>query len=214
MNIPTIPAGRYAKVLGLGGVVAVVLGLAWFFASCRPEPQDKIPPEVARRIDSMDVTRPAFDSTQAAGRSAVARDTVFATVFKVRADTSARVAARARITADSLAEIARVKDSSATAWKAAYEARTEEATEWRATAFRNDSAYRSERSARLGLAALYGADTLRRQATERINADLRRAIDRLEVPCRIVGPIPCPSRTVTMVLAGVGGAFAGAASKR
>lgn len=202
--------------LGGAGLLAAGLGVVLAWQSCRGPDGPKIPPEVSRRIDSMTVTRPVFDSTQAAGRVMVARDTTAALVAHMRAQHSRDSALLVSALADSLAEVAAralSADSAAAAWMLAYEARTEEAKRWRRSSDSLESAYQSERSARLTLSGLYGADTLRRIATERINADLRKAISKLEVPCRIVGPVPCPNRTVSALLGVVAGAAAARGSK-
>lgn len=217
-TVATIGKAKLAGAgLGIVAVIAAVLGLAWFFGSCQPEPGPKIPVKTQKSIDSMNTTKPAFDSTQRAGQQKVARDTLRATAHKAQATQAEATANFAKITADSLAITAaraRSADSAAAAWKDAYDARTREAEAWHVAAVRNDSAYRAERDARLTLMTVYSADTLRRQATERINGELQKAIAKLQQPCRIVGPIPCPNRTVTMVISATLGAVAGAAAKR
>lgn len=203
------------KRLALGGaaLLAIGLGVLLAFQSCRDsDPGPKIPPEVARRIDSMAITRPAFDSTQRAGRVEIIRDTTAAIVARRAAARSDSLAKLSEQRADSLAEVARdakTSDSAAVAWMLAYEARTEEASALRVSRDSARTAYASEHRALLTLSGLYAADTLRRTETERINRDLRTVISKLEKPCRIVGPIPCPNRTVSALLgvaAGVGAA--------
>lgn len=207
------------KRLALGGaaLLAIGLGVLLAFQSCRDsDPGPKIPPAVERRIDSMAITKPAFDSTQAAGRAEVGKDTTAALLARVRAARVRDSALFAQRLADSLgaaAARAQTSDSAAVAWMLAYEARSEEAARLRVSNDSLESAYRSERSARLTLSVLYAKDTLRRNATEKINADLREAITRLERPCRIVGPIPCPNRTVSALLGAAAGAAAAKGSK-
>lgn len=217
----TVASIGKAKLAGAGlGIVAIaaaVLGLAWMFKSCQPEPAPKIPPKTQRAIDSLTMTKPSFDASQVAGRQQVARDTIRASVQKRQASQAEASANFAKLTADSLAQTAAAlhsADSAALAWKEAYDARTREAEAWHVASIRNDSAYRAEHDARVAMTALYEADTLRRHAIEAVNLDLQKAIKKLEAPCRIVGPIPCPNRTVTMVGSVILGAVAGAAAKR
>lgn len=205
-----------SKLAGVGvtalAVLAGAICLAWFFRSCQREPPPKIPPATQRSIDSLVITKPVFDSTQVAGRQQVARDTLVAVSHRRRAVQAEASAQVSKATADSLAVAAeKIKqtDSAVTAWKDAYQARTLEAESWRLAAVRNDSAYQSERRARLGLAQLYGADTLRRNAVERVNTELQTAILRLQQPCKVIGPISCPSRTVTMAVSLTAGAVIG-----
>lgn len=205
-----------AKLAGVGAAVAVIiaiaLGLAWFFRSCQKEPGPKIPPRTQRSIDSLVITKPVFDSMQHAGQQQVARDTTRAISYRRQAQQAESSANFSKVTADTLAATAeRIKaaDSAATAWKAAYEARTREAESWHLAAIRNDSAYQAERDARLTLGSLYGADTLRRIATEKVTTELQDAIKHLQQPCRVIGRIPCPSRTVTFVLTAVAAGTAG-----
>lgn len=216
--VTTIGRAKLAGAgFGIATILAAVLGLAWVMKSCAPEPAPKIPPKTQRAIDSLNMTKPNFDSMQVAGREQVARDTIRATGHKQEATRAEATANFAKLTADSLAETAAKlasSDSAALAWKDAYEARTREADAWHVAAVRNDSAYRAERDARLVLTTIYEADTLRRHAVEAVNVELQKAIGKLQQPCRIVGPIPCPNRTVTMVGSVVLGAVAGAALKR
>jgi hypothetical protein len=229
MRLPQtlITAGK-ARLAGVGLILAViaavVLGLAWMFSSCRPEPGPKIPEKVQRTIDSLNQTKPAFDSVQKAGQQEVARDTTKALTHKRQAAQAEASAQFSKITADSLAATAaraKTADSAAAAWKDAYDARTREAEQWHAAAVRNDSAYQAERDARIAAVKLWVADTLRRHTSEQINSDLQDAIKKLEVPCRVpgtFGKVPCPSRTVTFVVtalaAGTAGALAANASKK
>lgn len=207
------PEALKTRLAGVGiitvVIIALALGAAWMFKSCQPEPGPKIPPATQKSIDSLAATKPTFDSVQHAGQQKVARDTLTAITHKRQATQAEASANFAKITADSLAATAaRAKsaDSAAAAWKAAYEARTREAESWHVAAIRNDSAYQAERQARITAVNLYVADTSRRVAVEKVNSELQEAIKKLEVPCRVpgtFGKIPCPSRTVTMVLTAV-----------
>lgn len=204
------------RLAGVGLALAAIVGgsfaLAYVFKSCQPEPKPKIPVEVQKRIDSLAITKAAFDSGQKAGLGRIVHDTVRAIVYKTRAAESETRAEIANTTADSLAAqaaLAKTADSAAVAWKAAYDVRTVEADQWRITAARNDSAYQAERSARVEALQLYDGAVKRLQSTELVNVDLRKAIAKLEQPCRILGPIPCPSRTVTLILSTVAAGTAG-----
>jgi hypothetical protein len=203
--------------LGGGALLAIGLGVLLTFQSCRDTaPGPKIPSDVARRIDSMSITRPAFDSTQAAGRVTIIRDTSAALVARRAAARSDSMAKASERRADSLADVAReakASDSAAVGWMLAYEARTEEASALRISRDSARAAYASEHRALVTLGGLYAADTLRRSETDRINSDLRKAIDRLEKPCRVVGPIPCPNRIVSALLGAAAGAGAARGSK-
>jgi hypothetical protein len=200
-----------AVKLGLLGVIIAILALGYVVKSCqRPsDPSEKIPPATQRTIDSLTRTKPAFDSVADSLRVRIIHDTVQSVQLQEAAARSATRARDAQARADALAEAAHVAQDSTAAWRRAYEARTAEAVALRETV-RNDSlAIGREVDARRALALAYGADTLRRVAIERVNADLSAVIERLDVPCRIVGPIPCPSRTTTAVLSAIGGAVAG-----
>lgn len=206
----TIPTTKLAG-LGLSAILIGALVIGFMVKSCAREPGPKIPPKVQQSIDSLKITKPTFDSVARAGAATVARDTTRAKGYKTQATRTEITARGETVLADSLALVAtraRSADSAALSWQSAYEARTREADAWHATAVRNDSAYLAERDARTQLAALYGADTLRRIATETVNTDLQKAIAKLQVPCRIIGPIPCPSRTATFVGSVVLGAVA------
>jgi cytoskeletal protein RodZ len=216
MGFPeTVKARLSGMGLALVGIVAVALGLAWAFRSCQPDPVPKIPAKTQHSIDSLVITKPAFDSSQHAGQQKVARDTLTAITHKSQATQAEARANFAKITADSLAATAaraKTADSAAAAWKEAYDARTREAEAWHVAAVRNDSAYQAEHAARITLGQLYAADTLRRVAIEHVNTQLQDAIKKLEQPCRVpgtFGKVPCPSRTVTMVVTAVAAGTAG-----
>lgn len=216
MRFPEALKTRLAGVgVTLAVIVAVAFGLAYMFRSCQPEPPPKIPPKTQKSIDSLEITKPAFDSAQHAGQQKVARDTTVAIGHKARANEAEASANFTKITADSLAAAAtRAKNAedAAAAWKEAFDARTREAEKWHLAAIRNDSAYKAERDARIAAVNLWVTDTLRRHAAEVVNTELRDAIKKLEQPCRVpgtFGKVPCPSRTVTFVLTAVAAGTAG-----
>lgn len=183
--------------LTLTGALVVAL----VFSSCpRPDEKDKVPAPIQKTADSLEATRPAFDDR----RDSVVRVVAIDTARAVRAERLARArkdsAEGFRRQADSLARLAGTSADSATLWRQAYERRTEEADQLRASNAAADSALQAERSARLRVSQLFSESELRRrQAEEVVIPGLERAIAQLEKPCRIVGPIPCPSRRVSFV---------------
>lgn len=198
-----------SQFTGLPDVMAVlliILLLGYLMRGCnRPDPV-KLPPAVVSTIDSLDRTKPEFDRTQDSVIRRVVYDTVRATGYKAAAE---RLSGRLRASeglADSLARVAETTDSSATAWRSAYEERTKEAGILKQVVAQTDSAYQSERSARQSLQVAYGADTLRRIAIEKLNVDLRKAIDDLEPRCKFARFISCPSRTSVAVISAAAGA--------
>ena len=207
MNLATAQAKFYG--LGIAGVVAAIFAVGYLVKGWGGSSAPKIDPKTQHSIDSLTVTKPAFDSTQKAAAQRVAHDTIV-TIIHDKASNVALAAARtAQARADSLATEASRAADSATAWHRAYDARTTEATGLRVAVAEKDSALTSERDARITLARTYGADTLRRIAIERVNRGLQDDIAKLEQPCHIVGPIGCPSRTTTGVIAALLGAGAG-----
>jgi len=200
--------------LGLAGVIAVIIALAFGLRGCHADPPPKIDPATQKSIDSLTTTQPTFDSTQHAIAQAVARDTIVTVIHDKASNVALAEARTAQARADALAiEAGRAVDS-ATAWHRAYDARTEEAGKLRGALAEKDSALTSARSAFSRLAGAYSADTLRRLAIERVNKGLADDIAKLQQPCRIIGPVPCPSRTIVALASGVGGAFLGYGAHR
>lgn len=199
------------------GLLAVIgaLTLALVFSSCpRPDPDEKVPAPIRKTADSLEATRPEFDDR----RDSVVRVVAVDTARAVRAERLARArkdsAAALRKEADSLASLARTSADSATLWREAYERRTAEADQLRSSAAAADSALQAERSARVNLGQLFNAaEARRRTAEEVVIPGLERAISQLEKPCRIVGPIPCPSRRVAFLAGAVGAVVAVSAVK-
>jgi len=125
--------------------------------------------------DSLTVTRPAFvDSTRAHAQ----RETVYVALADKQATRAALAAGRAeglQRAADSLATLVAVATTatdSITALVRAYGTRTEEADTLRLAYRRADSAFASERSARLEADARADANAGRLAATERLNVSL------------------------------------------
>lgn len=185
--------------------VSGALALALVFSSCpRPDP-DKVPAPVQKTVDSLEATRPAFDDR----RDSTVRVVVIDTARARKAETVAKAAtARAeglRKEADSLAAQAVASADSALLWRQAYERRTAEADQLRTANAAADSALQAERSARVRLGQLFSESELRRRQAEEVAIPgLERAIAQLEKPCRILGPIPCPSRKVSFLAGAIG----------
>ena len=195
------------EAVSLGMVLLIVVSALLIFRSCRraEDLADKLPPAVVTRIDSLDRTKPEFQARTDSILRVVIFDTARAVAFR-RAEERAKLAASsAERRADSLAKLA----TTAQEWHAAYDARTSEADTLKMALARADSVAEAERSARRSLAVAYEADTLRRVALDHLTQDLRDAIKKLEKPCRVVGPIPCPSRSASAGLALLAGALAG-----
>lgn len=195
------------KLAGVGVLAFAVLVAVLFVAdSCHREPGPKIPVETQATIDSLRFTAEAFRRMADSSQRIVVYDTIRSVVIQRVAAKAVETSARLGTTADSLARLA--KDSAAL-WERAYNVRTMEADTLRLAVAQLDTALAYERNARRTLGMVYGADTLRRITTERVNADLQTAISHLQQPCRVLGPIPCPSRSVTLVLSVTAGAAAG-----
>lgn len=209
-------ASVQAKLVGVGivGVIAIIVAVLFGLRGCHTTPGPKIDVKTQHSLDSLKITKPAFDSTQKAIAAAVARDTIITIIHDKASAVALAASVEARTRADALALEARTALDSATAWHRAYDARTEEAGKLRTALAEKDSALTSERSALFRLSGAYASDTLRRNSIERVNKGLVDDIAKLQQPCRIIGPIPCPSRTASALLAGVGGALAGYGAHR
>lgn len=179
-------------------VVALVLALA--LKSCqRSDVGVKIPPRLERTLDSLDATAATFKAARDSAARIVASDalesarlTRVARIARVESDGFRRAA-------DSIAVLASAQADSAALWREAYDARTTEATQLRVALDTTETALKAERAARANVARLWQNAEIRQRELEHVTDGLRSAITRLEKPCRIVGPIPCPSRTVSAV---------------
>lgn len=189
-----VPSTRTIVWTGVGVAVALVV-MVWYHHRSSTAP--KIPPKTQRSIDSLSITKPTFDSMQAAGRLAVVHDTVISVVYRTKVERVAVAAAKIGVVADSLAVVAARAGDSSVVWHAAYTARTREADSLMVALAASDSAWMSERRALTEMSTLYARDTLRRHATEKVNEELVTAIGKLQQPCRILPFVPCPSRLVT-----------------
>lgn len=196
-------AWKIPALLLIIGLLAGVLTVK----SCRPEAEaPKIPIETQVTIDSLRRTAEAFRRMADSSQRIIVYDTIRSVVIEKVAIATTKAGEKLGARADSIAAVAR--DSSAL-WESAYRVRTMEADTLRLAVSQLDTALAFERAARRTLGQVYGADTLRRVAIEHVNADLQDAINHLQQPCKVIGPIPCPSRSVTMVLSLVAGAAVG-----
>lgn len=181
-------------------VIAGALAIGLVFKSCqRPDDSGKIPAPLERKLDSLAVTAPAHQDRQDSIIRVVMVDTIAARRHAAAATAAKRDAEASRQRADELERQARSRADSAILWRQAYDARTEEAAGLRVSLASTDSALAAEKSARAAALAGWRSETARRMSIEDANQGLRAAIARLEKPCRIVGPIPCPNRTVAFV---------------
>lgn len=198
------------------GVIIAALAVGLVLKSCQrsPDPANKIPPSLAKTLDSLDVTKPTFEGRRDSVLRVVTIDTAAAARAQRLAKASRDSAEGFRKRADSLAALASVYADSTFIWRQAYEARTEEAEQLRRSIDSTESALQSERNARASILTSWRESEARRAELERANAGLRTAIAQLEKPCRILGPIPCPSRTVSAVGGVVIGVVALSSSRR
>lgn len=181
-------------------VIAGALAIGLVFKSCQgPDDSGKIPEKLERKLDSLAVTAPAHQDRQDSIIRVIVVDTIAARRHAAAASAAKRDAEGSRQRADELARQASAEADSARLWRQAYEARTEEAAGLRVSLAQTDSALAAEKSARAAALVGWRSETSRRMALEDANQGLRAAIARLEKPCRIVGPIPCPNRTVSFV---------------
>lgn len=185
------------------GLVAIIVALAGalVFTSCpRPDPAEKIPVEIRKASDSLKATRPEAEHRRDSVLRVVAVDTARA----VRAERLARAAKDSaegfRKRADSTATQARLYGDSAFLWRSAYENRTEEADQLRTALSSSDSALQARTAAGANLRLLWlDSEARRRKAEEVVIPGFERAIAQLEQPCRILGPIRCPSRKAVLI---------------
>lgn len=184
------------------GLVVIIAALAIALAvKSWDRPDDpKIPPGLQKTIDSLEATRRPSVVTRDSIIRLVVHDTVRAAGSSARGDSAARAAAASQVRADSLAALARVSADSATLWHSAYDAQRQTSDSLRVAVAAKDSAYRAERDARAKLLLVVRAATIRMNAIQDANDRLVKRIGELETPCKIIGPIRCPSRTMTMLI--------------
>lgn len=185
--------GRRAIIIGI--VLAFAAGAVVLWRSDHQPPA--LPPALATRVESLTITRPLDSARIDSLRRAAAVSGQAARAAAARAATIEASAAQLQQRADSLAQIAAQRDSAA-AWRVAYLARTEQADSLHAA---NDSLHAAihQLAADTLAQALHIASLERRnRSLEALNADLVRATARAG-QCRLVGPIPCPSRGAVAV---------------
>lgn len=199
MRIQPTTAGWLAVT---GALVAALV-----FSHCgRPgDDEEKVPAPIAKTADSLEATRPEFTERRDSVVRVVAIDTARARRAEAAAKAAQLRADEADKAADSLAALAATSADSARLWHAAYDRRTEEAANLRTSLDSAQAATAAERAARLNLGQLFAESERRRKAAEEVVVPgLERAIAQLEKPCRIVGPVPCPSRRVSFVAGAIG----------
>lgn len=184
--------------ISLGVGVAAVAIVVWW-SSCRPTPTP-IPRREQRSIDSLDATRPAFDSSR---NQTVRVESVYvaqSAAHRAQAIRSARVA-------DSLRDVA-------IAWQRAAEAQGDTLSRWYQVAKTRELEVDSLRVANVGLLAALEDETRARTAadaravldssrlaaTERLNAGLARDLAAADPPCRALPFVKCPSRKLVAVV--------------
>lgn len=195
---------RWLAYAGIALVAAIALATAKSCAD-RHDTAPKITPAHQRDLDSLGVTRPMFDSIMTARQARITKDSLARVRAQALANAAEQRARMAQHRADSLAVIADSTDD----WRQAYEQRTVEARDWEVTAAQRDTALQKEKAAHDTTRMALRDSEKRRQHLELVTIPgLQRDIARLEQPCRL-GFIPCPSRTVTGVLAMAGGVALG-----
>ncbi len=183
------------------GLVTIIaaLAIALVIKSTQGTPEPKIPPALQHELDSLRETKPAFDAHQDSVIRITVRDTTAAKKANARADSSKRSADSLQVIADSLRKVASVSADTAD-YRKAIDAQRHVSDSLRVALASKDSAYRVEKANTVRLLFQLDSTSRRNNAIDDANAKLQKRIAELEVPCRIVGPVPCPSRTVTMVL--------------
>lgn len=179
-------------------VLAIALGLK----SCERSPEAKIPPALQKTIDSLATTAPAFVAHRDSVIRVTVQDTTAARKANARADAAIATADRLQRIADSLTDLAR-SNADSVAWERALAAQRHVSDSLRLALAAKDAAYQTERLNTIRLLGVVQGDSLRINAVVDANNRLQKRISELEVPCRVLGPIPCPSRTVTFVVTAV-----------
>jgi hypothetical protein len=212
------------KVLAASGGTLLAIGaiIVLLFGRCTPTPGPKIDPKTQRSLDSLALTAQQFKMQRDSLLLHIKHDTILSITYQHDAAVANQSAERSRASAvaagkraDALAKeaaAAHTAADSAAKYHAALDERTRERDTLLVAVAAKDSAYKAqvaatakEHSAFVNLSTAYGADTTRRVALERVNAGLVKDIARLQQPCKLIGLVPCPSRTVTgLISAGVG----------
>lgn len=195
------------KRLWTYGVLALVLIAGLFLLECNPTaPEPKIPPVVQADIDSLRITRPMHDAARDSALARARQDSIIRVDAQRRAARAEASAMAARRLADSLAAAAQ----SAEEWKAAHDQREAEARRWEQTANEKEKALQAEVASHAETSIALGLELGRRLHLETVTVpNLQLTIAELEKPCKVIGPIPCPSRKVVAVVSAGLGAYAG-----
>lgn len=149
----------------------------------------KVPADVQRVLDSLSVTAASAQKRADSLLRLVGRDTARVRVIQYRVDTLLVSLQNIESIADSLASVGK--------YEAAYRAARLATDTLHVVVDSLQAALGAERMARSRLLMVYTADTLRRSRTEQVNVRLQETIAQLEKPCRVIGRVPCPSRTVS-----------------
>lgn len=187
---------------------AFVLGVYWYL---KPEPKP-VPRREQRTIDSLAITKPEYTAR---------RDTLVRveTTFVARAETHSRESARLErvaavataradsleiraLRADSIERAAQDSSTAASLWHATADARKLEADTLRVAFARKDSAYQSERKARLAAGLRAVNAELRLDASEDLSRRLARDVAKAG-QCRVLFVVRCLNRKETAIAAAV-----------
>lgn len=185
-------------VAGLA-VLVVALSIALGIKSCEKPPEPKIPPALQAKLDSLTETRKPFEQARDSVIRIVVHDTVAAAGSNARSEAAVAAAATSQHEADSIARVAALHADSAALWREAYEAQKRTDDSLRVALAAKDSAYRFERAARISLLGVVHRDSLRLSSMQDAQDRLVRRISELEPPCKVIGPIKCPSRKAVML---------------
>jgi hypothetical protein len=207
-----------AKLAGISvvGLVIIALAVALVMSQCRSPEKPKIPPQDQAALDKQASTLPAFNKTQDSGNVIIKHDTIFAKATNASANQSKANAAKLEAAADSIARLAVLATTaadSARKYHQAFDERGLAIDSLHTAIVKKDSAIQYWHDAFTGKQFLYTADSARRVAAEDLTGRLKKDIDKLQQPCKVIGPIPCPSRIVASTLSGIAGVLAGHAIK-
>lgn len=193
------------RAIGTLICIVVIIAATILVAYCRPKPTP-VPPKEQKSLDSLAITKPAFDSTVQAKAKAE-------TVYIARARENAAIAASVRHVADSLRQVAIVAQRAAedardtsSRWFRVAQLNRQEADTLRVALDRQtaradnlfEAMTTAEARAQLLTARLVSVEDL----NHRLTADLQRS----DPPCRVAFIAKCPSRRVSAVL-GAGAAL-------
>lgn len=179
-------------IMTVAGIVTVAA-----LSYLRPKPIAPNAANIQRTDDSLSSARDTLQTNliQSARERAVSARAQIASANREAASRALAAAAKRR--ADSLAILARASDSTSTLWRMAYDERDAEVKALAADTVelraQKDSLVQDT------LRLRHDLDDVQKYVigVERFNGTLKADLERV-TECRIVGPIPCPSRTQTM----------------